>query len=336
MVYWKIWPYLAHGPFSYRFQNSVLRKCDPYWWTELTYLLNFIPVSSDDVCMGWTWYLGDDMIFFIVGIFVVPLYYKYRMVGWSVVTLMTAASFAITGYLIYKYHLAPQAMNQEEYDQYSLYVYSQPYTRIPVYFVGIVAAWVLLKMEERGITTATGWVGPVQATLLWFFALGTLSFITFIPATDYGLMTDHWSDTVSFLFLTFARPLWAICWAIITFLCYYGHAPATDALLSHRFWTPFARLTYGAYLCHPLVIKLALGCAVNYYTFSGMDLVYRICGNIILAYSASFVVWCLIERPMMTFTTALVKSKKSAKGGEKKLEKVSAEDVQSTKPIAGK
>merc|ERR1711998_68590 len=84
----------------------------------------------------------------------------------------------------------------------------------------------------------------------------------------------------------------------------------TNAFLSHPFWTPFARLTYGAYLCHPLVVKLSAACAVQYYTFSGMDLLYRMSGNVILAYFASFLQWCVIERPMMTFTTAMIKSRK--------------------------
>merc|ERR1712187_1055785 len=113
----------------------------------------------------------------------------------------------------------------------------------------------------------------------------------------------------STLYITFSRPMWAVCWAILTFLCYYGHVPITNGILSHRFWTPFARLTYGAYLCHPLVIKLSGGNAVQYYTFSNMDLLYRWTGNLILAYFGSFLVWCYIERPVMTFTTSMMKGK---------------------------
>lgn len=336
VVYYQIWPYFAHGPFAPRFQNSVFRRCDKSWWSELTYTLNFIPFNSDDVCMGWTWYLGDDMIFFIFGILILPIYYKWRAVGWSIVGILSAASLSYTGYLCFKYHMAPEALDYH-YAEYSLHAYSKPYTRIPTYFVGIVAAWILLNMEERGVTRETGWVGPVTATVLSILAWGTLSFLTFIPSTDHGYHKNSWSDQgdfLGFIYLTFSRPLWGICWALVTYLCYYGHAPMIDALLSHRFWTPFARLTYGAYLCHPLVIKLAAGCAVNYYTFSGMDLMYRITGNIVMAYSCSFVVWCTVERPMMTFTTAMIKSKK--KGSDKKSERPHVEDAQATKPATGK
>lgn len=336
LVYYFVWPMLATGPFAPRFQNSVYRRCDVSWWSELTYVLNFIPFDSDSVCMGWTWYLGDDMIFFIVGIFVVPLYYRSRVMGWLAVAILSAASFAVTGYLILKYHLAPEALDYHNED-YSYYAYSKPYTRIPAYFVGLVSAWVLLNMEERGITPQTGWVGPTMSTVLWIFAVGFLVFLILIPGTDYGNRRNSWSDTASFFYLTFARPAWAACWALVTFLCYFGNAPVTNGLLSHRCWTPLARLTYGAYLCHPLVIKLSAANAHQYYTFGTMDLTYRFCGNVVCAYGLSFAVWCLMERPVMTFTSALLKSKKGAKS-EKKTEKdvAPAEFAKEGKPVTGK
>merc|ERR1712048_1464711 len=207
MVYYLIWPFFAHGPFAPRFQHSIYRRCDISWWSELTYTINFVPRSSDDVCMGWTWYLGDDMIFFIVGILVLPLYHKSRIIAWASVILMTIASFAVSGYLIFKYHLAPEALDYHN-AQYSFYAYSKPYHRIPVYFVGVASAWVLIQMEEKGITTRTGWVGSGMATALWWTAMIVLTFITFIVFSDHGNYRNSWSDMESFLYLTFSRPIW--------------------------------------------------------------------------------------------------------------------------------
>jgi len=59
MVYYQIWPFLASGPFAPGFQDSIFRRCDISWWSELTYTMNLVPFDSDKVCMGWTWYLGD-------------------------------------------------------------------------------------------------------------------------------------------------------------------------------------------------------------------------------------------------------------------------------------
>merc|ERR1711948_222776 len=72
------------------------------------------------------------------------------------------------------------------------------------------------------------------------------------------------------------------------------------------------RLTYGAYLCHPIVIKMTAANATQYYNFSSMDLFYRWFGNTLLAYGGALVLWCLVERPTMTFTSMLLKNKTRA------------------------
>ncbi|CAJ1453939.1 unnamed protein product, partial [Effrenium voratum] len=121
-----------------------------------------------------------------------------------------------------------------------------------------------------------------------------------------------WSDFDSVLLLDFGRVGWAASWGIITILCYYGYLPWINGFLAHPAWMPLVRMTYGAYLLHPLVIKLAAGTSVQYYTFSGMELCYRLIGNCCMAYGLAVILWCLIERPIMTLTTAGLKNRSSS------------------------
>merc|ERR1712070_779545 len=118
--------------------------------------------------------------------------------------------------------------------------------------------------------------------------------------TDFGDGKDSWGSVVSVLYINLSRPVWAMCWAAIALLCYYDCLPRVNTFLSHSFWTPLARLTYGAYLVHPLIIKLAAARSLQYYTFSSSDMTYRLLGNIIMAYSGSTLLWVLVERPCMT------------------------------------
>jgi diazepam-binding inhibitor (GABA receptor modulating acyl-CoA-binding protein) len=108
--------------------------------------------------------------------------------------------------------------------------------------------------------------------------------------------------------------------AAITLLCYYGYLPLLDAFLSHQFWTPLARLSYGAYLCHPLVIAFAAGNLMQFYTFGAMDLVYRFCGNSVLSFLGSLLLWSLVERPCMTIFSPT--KKKRASESDKSQQKV--------------
>jgi len=307
MLYIMIWPHLGRGPFVPRFQNSIYRRCDGSWLSELTYTMNFIPFDSDNVCMGWTWYLGDDMIFFIFGILLIPLHFKNQTLGWAAASTLIAVSCGISIYEINLHHLETYYLGSG-YANYSYWLYSKPYHRIPAFLVGLAAAWILIKVEEKGITPQTGMCRPITATFLWFFAFGLLAYITLVPLGNQGLHAHSWSSVTNIIYMTFSRLAWSCGWALITFLCYFEHTPKTDAFLSHRFWTPFARLTYGAYLCHPLVIKLTAARSVQYYTFCGTNLVQSWCYNVIAAYILSLFVWCLVERPMMTLTSAAIKS----------------------------
>ncbi|CAJ1461553.1 unnamed protein product, partial [Effrenium voratum] len=136
LVYYGILPYLASGPFAVILQDSIFRRCNGSWWSELTYTMNFIPFDSDKVCMGWTWYLGDDMIFFVLGSVLVPLYHRRRILGWFLMLCVTGLSLGVTAWLIAKYHLSAYIFDSH-YARYSYYAYSKPYTRAPAYFVGV-------------------------------------------------------------------------------------------------------------------------------------------------------------------------------------------------------
>lgn len=74
--------------------------------------MNFIPFDSDKVCMGWTWYLGDDMIFFIVGIAIIPIFHRAKLLGWFLLLSLTGISLGVTAFLITKYHLSAYIFDQ--------------------------------------------------------------------------------------------------------------------------------------------------------------------------------------------------------------------------------
>jgi len=327
MVFYKIWAFLGTGPFAVQLQQSIMSKCDGYWWTELTYTMNFVPFDSDKVCMGWSWYLGDDMIFFIITIAILPIYARKAWVGWATVITLTLLSFALTSYFMVKYDLDIYAFGHS-YAEFSYWVYSKPYARIPAYFVGVMTAWLLDILEKRGITRGTcshTAKAHMLATVAAVSAIAVLLFVVFIPTTDYGDHAKSWG-VWNVVFVTLARPLFAAGWAVITLLCYYDYVPLLNGFLSHPCWTPLARLTYGAYLVHPLVIKLSAGNAMQFYTFNSMDLLYRFTGNALLSTLGSVCLWALCERPCMTIFTPSKKGKKAKRealvaGSESQLQK---------------
>jgi len=94
LVFYKIWVLFGYGPFAPRFQESIDKRCDGSWWTELTYTMNFVPFDSNKVCLGWSWYLGNDMIFFVVSLPLLPIYHRRRWLGWICILALTPPPLA--------------------------------------------------------------------------------------------------------------------------------------------------------------------------------------------------------------------------------------------------
>ncbi len=60
-----VFPHLGEGPMWLGEQEGELVNCHHAWWSNLFYVNNFFYVKSREMCMGWTWYLADDMQFYV-------------------------------------------------------------------------------------------------------------------------------------------------------------------------------------------------------------------------------------------------------------------------------
>ena len=297
-IYYKIIPYYGGGPFVVRFQNSVFRRCDPYWWTQLFYIQNFVPFDSDSVCMGWSWYLGNDMCFFLVTPAILIAYERSKKLGWAILIGLFSLSTAVTCFLIYHFELGLYIYDSH-FQDYAYWAYSKPYTRIAAYLVGLGAAFFYSENKE-----ALRRIGHVYYKVASAAAAALMAVIVFAVAFNFDV-PNSWGLGVCLLYLGFARQAWALASAIITISCAVGAMPWVNAFLSLDLWVPFARLCYGAYLVHPVVIKFVAANVTNYYHFSPADTVYRSIVNTLTSFGCATVVYLAFERPIMTLESRL-------------------------------
>lgn len=97
--------------------------------------------------------------------------------------------------------------------------------------------------------------------------------------------------------------------------CFSGGGGLFNDFLSWRGWTPLARLTYGAYLLHPLVIKGLAGTTHGYYRFGVADLLARWLLNSLLSFGAALALFLLVERPVAALAEALLHGGRAGGGG---------------------
>mmetsp|Transcript_21996 Transcript_21996/g.54460 ORF Transcript_21996/g.54460 Transcript_21996/m.54460 type:complete len:331 (+) Transcript_21996:3-995(+) len=300
---------VGDGPFFVRFQQSVFRRCDRWWWSELLYLHNFMPFDSDKVCMGWSWYLGNDFIFFLCSPVILLLHHHRPRAMWITMAGTGLASMFLTFWLVVE-HGGGLYIFGDTYLKYSYWAYSKPYCRIPAYLVGMAfgflnerwGAELADELIRRRVKLSAGTWGA------WLAASGAVLLgCVFLPLSDYR-DAESWPPWANGLFLACSRPLWAAALGVITTACAVGHLPALNGLLASPLWTPFARLTFGAYLLHPVVIKWFAGTATSSYHFSIHYLASASLLNAACAFALAAALWLVVERPIMTLEGLLRRS----------------------------
>lgn len=79
LFFWKlIVIYGGEGPMFFMYDS--VNDCHKYWIWHLTFLNNLIPWAAHDNCMNWTWYLANDIQFFLLVPFLVSLFYRRRKI----------------------------------------------------------------------------------------------------------------------------------------------------------------------------------------------------------------------------------------------------------------
>jgi peptidoglycan/LPS O-acetylase OafA/YrhL len=314
LYYAFISPYTITGPNSYSVyqpasQNSY-EVCKKYWWTNLLYINNFYPNYGNiqKTCIGWSWYLANDMQFylFLGPIFIISfgLRGKLKYFGFIFIAAIFLAGVVVRGILVWYfgiYSLAGQATKHIDnpWSQNNP-IYDKPYARWSVYLIGMVTGYVLAstnnKIRLKKGVVAIGWCVAIATGL----------------AVVYGMY--HYNHTAgthmtlfqSVCYITLSRPAWGLCLCWVVLACVSGNGGPVSDILSWKIWAPLGRLTYAAYLVHPLIMMTYNFNALQPLHFSDLFMVYLFIANLVVSYIVAFIVSMLIEAPMIQLEKLLL------------------------------
>ncbi|CAL7947882.1 unnamed protein product [Xylocopa violacea] len=226
-----------HSKISIFPDSTELDRCPKYWWRNLLYINNFF--KWDEICLEWSWYLSNDMQYFMFGSFLLMLsvtHYNYAL-GLGIISL--SCSIFFNGYMAYSNNYIPTLDEQYELlDEY----YMKPWLRIGPYLVGMATAQILRKWNYKlrlsKITLAACWI---SATLCNCSIL-------------FGLVDKRISLGASVLYVALGRPAWGLGMAWLIIACTTNNGGIVNKILSLDVWVPLSRATYCIYLLNPFII----------------------------------------------------------------------------------
>ncbi|XP_042896783.1 nose resistant to fluoxetine protein 6 [Parasteatoda tepidariorum] len=301
--YTTIYPYLGSGPFWPDYDVEPL--CQKNWWWNLLYINNF--QKTTEGCLGWSWYLANDMQFFVISpLFLITLW-RWPTIGYSLLTTALFGSWAASFIITYDYNLfsgfgdiATSIIQPDFMDRWTVYfekLYIKPYSRIGPYLVGIALGYILFK---RKIT-------PTRDSKI-------ILFVGWVVATSVGLTCVYslYHNTTALVATSFynalSRTAFGLCLSWVIYVCLTQQAVVVDKILSFKLFVPLSRLTYSAYLIHPMLIIGYFGSMRTTLDFSHQTMVILFLGLLTVTYAFSLIVSLLFESPIIRLEK-LIRSK---------------------------
>ncbi|XP_008487828.1 nose resistant to fluoxetine protein 6-like [Diaphorina citri] len=237
-----------------------------------------------------------DTFFFISGLLVSFLYFrtiaKIDVHRLTKVTGFASGCLEFVGLVGYRFFSTDDPLTL--FDQ----IYDKPWTRLGPYLIGISVGWILYKtdcsIKMNKLTVITGWFLSI------FLLLGMV----------FGVYGSSLHPLTAAAYSALSHSLWALALAFIVIACSTGYGGFVNSLLSAKCLYPFSRVTYCAYLVHPIVMR-SMVMTRDSPMHLGKDIVITLfIGQLVTSYLISFLVSLAFEAPIVTMLKIISPTKR--------------------------
>ncbi|ETN83981.1 hypothetical protein NECAME_17304 [Necator americanus] len=293
-------------------------------------------------CMGWTWYLANDVqLHYIVAPILFIAFAKYvslmnmltsffiktyivahiRNFRWGLLlaSVMMICSSTIKLWIIFQKDFPPAPILTaklqivKKLDEYWNDVYVRPYVRCGPFIVGVVVGYLLNKLtcdrKDNHVKIPKKWVA-----LGWSVStiLGLYSVFGLYNYAQTGDISEWWKG----LYVVAGRHAYAVTLGWIAFACSTGNGGPVATFLSWKFFMPLSKITFCAYLLHPIMLQIYNFSRPQPFHFTTFfQMLQHTSEAIFVSYLVAFFFALAFEKPFTVFDEMLipVKFRTSAK-----------------------
>jgi len=250
------------------------------------------------MCLGQTWYLGNDMQFFIISPPIIFIMWKSPKVGKIVsgVLVLLSTVSAITVAWVNEFPASPLFQGMD-FD-YMRWYYFVPWCRFQPYICGMCLGFFLHHMRGKKLG-----INPVAAAWIWVvaFVIGSAVIYGLVP---YQQSLMDWpapkTPTVAeaSLYNGLHRLAWSIALSWVIIACVKNLGGPINTFLSYRGWAPLARMSYCMYLVHMTIIDYYLTLPSYTVTVSHVMIIYYLLWVTAMSAAVAYVCVIAFEMPI--------------------------------------
>mgnify|MGYP000872321973 CR=1 FL=1 len=255
---WKILPLFVVGAGGFNYKETTDYDCHDTWWSNLIFLNNFLPVGKISSCFGYTWYLAADMQCFVTLPIMLVIYYKNRRLGWIMALTLFFGSVIAWFISAFVGEWSPDLPWVLQHEDTFFDFYSKPYYRYGPYGVGVICGLVVSEFKDDTLPenifakkVYRFWRSRLMRYLTYIAGIMIILWAIFVNYPVNNGDVVNWSQFKRSIYLATHRSIWSLGWMLILMPAMMGWGTILRGILGANFWSPLARLTFGAYFVHP-------------------------------------------------------------------------------------
>jgi peptidoglycan/LPS O-acetylase OafA/YrhL len=295
--------------------ESNTRPCKGIWWSHFLYLNDLYPWWNQrlgEVCYGHSWYLANDMQYYLLVPLLCLLYRSTKVNGKKLAGYVVWAcllSCVITSWVLsIKDKWSPNSWDGVEGDHYREEGFSRPWTRCSSYMIGILFSYYWYEKKQNN---PEGKLLPIQANLLWVAGLFLLAIAMYgphtgsvdvipcnlaAPGTKCG---SGWSPETKAAIIALLRPTWTLGLGFLSVLCWNNQGGFIQKFLAAPAWAPLNTLSFCIYLVHYTVLTYYISQRTLRIRFELFGFLNSFFGLMAVSCGLALFVVLLVEKPFM-------------------------------------
>lgn len=316
-IQWQLSDQLSGG-YHVTSRDTYTNYCNNDWYKILFFYANLEVTSNAETealaCMGHLWYIQCDMQMFLFLPWILLIFAVNKVYGICASFIPILVCIIIRIYYGFHYDFVanqlypaypPKNGGSQQNDSYF-----QPWTRMSVYFIGVMAMLIIITIDNK--------IKNFKLNKSIYFALMILSgfimcCLVFWPYEDVKDAPEkRWSLLSNQIYYALGRPAWGVALAIMAFALKYrdnsdGSKSIIKSFLSLEIYQPLGKLTYLMYLIHLIIYAWwALDLELPAYYDEWNELLLVITVWFLTAFFA-VILWFFMEKPITNLVNAFLK-----------------------------
>jgi peptidoglycan/LPS O-acetylase OafA/YrhL len=328
--------FMGRGALWPMFTSKYEEPCD-YWWTNVLFISNIYPPDKH-ACMGWSWFISNDMQFHLLSPFILAVHYKSKTKGFALLLILILTNFFITLIQSFINDYNPGVIHGISKDEQFVKSYQRPFNRVGPYLIGMLFGLVYrtyvdqimrknsgeielneINSTSEGLLQERCKVTQLEITLTeWVHVKqyrNVVITVTSVIMLCYPFFTykfdnngpDYWAKSVKAFYLASEHIGFALIFIAWLIPFTEGYGGWMFRFLSHKFFSIPAKISFSFYLIHPIIILLFVFNRPDSYFISHFNYIYTWPSTVLYSVFWATLATLIVESPVLALEKLLLR-----------------------------